>query len=272
MSELSPQARALLDAGRRESAPTEADRERLRQALCATLGPLPAPDATSTRAMEPAASALPPGAAPVSWAVKLVVAVALGGVGLGSWALWGPSSDPREQQGEARAPRVLPSPVLPAPRAPPAASPATEAESPTTSATATPPAPSPAPRAARPKAQTFAPLDLTTADHAAQPSEEPGPSPAATAQGTLADELRLLREAQIAAKEGSPRRTLELLDEHARLYPQGALREERTAARIVALCARGRLAEAAEEAEVFLDENPSSPYASKVRDSCALVR
>ena len=73
----------------------------------------------------------------------------------------------------------------------------------------------------------------------------------------------------MAARAGNPSKALQLLDDHARRFPRGTLREERIAARVHALCALGRRSEASEEAETFLAETPQSPYASRVRDSCA---
>ncbi len=59
------------------------------------------------------------------------------------------------------------------------------------------------------------------------------------------------------------------LDEHATRFPQGALVEERIAARVLALCSVGRVANARVEAQRFLVARPRSPLAAQVRGSCA---
>jgi hypothetical protein len=99
----------------------------------------------------------------------------------------------------------------------------------------------------------------------------PTPVPAAPPSSSLAEELSLLHQAQTALKASQPRRALTLLEAHATRFPDGALREERRAARIVALCELGRMAEAKEEAKRFLEESPQSPLAGRIRASCAGV-
>jgi hypothetical protein len=59
-----------------------------------------------------------------------------------------------------------------------------------------------------------------------------------------------------------------LLDEHARLYPNGALAEDRAAERVFALCALGDVDQARAEAARFLASHSLSPYASAVQSSC----
>jgi hypothetical protein len=48
------------------------------------------------------------------------------------------------------------------------------------------------------------------------------------------------------------------------------LGEERTAARVVALCGAGRQAEGRSLATTFLARHPSSPLAPRVRSACGL--
>jgi hypothetical protein len=119
------------------------------------------------------------------------------------------------------------------------------------------PAPPPAPTdalAARPRLRSAAPPLAP-------------PAPAVT---TLREETSLLHSAQ-AALRTDPARALELLDEHARRFPSGVLREERSAARVLALCALGRAAEARAEAARFVATWPRSLHADRVRASCALA-
>jgi RNA polymerase sigma-70 factor (ECF subfamily) len=81
-------------------------------------------------------------------------------------------------------------------------------------------------------------------------------------------EIALLSEAQKALSAGQPERALQFLDEHARTFPRGTLAEERTAARIVALCKLGRVAKAKSEAAAFLQRLPDSPLSERVRVAC----
>jgi hypothetical protein len=90
----------------------------------------------------------------------------------------------------------------------------------------------------------------------------------APSTGTVAQETRLLRLADQAMRSGDPRRALDLLDEHARTFPNGILAEERSVERVSALCTLGRVAEAREEATRFLRATPDSPLAESVRSSC----
>lgn len=84
----------------------------------------------------------------------------------------------------------------------------------------------------------------------------------------VADETRLLRSANQALHAGDAARALTLLEEHARLYPHGILTEERSAERVSALCALGRIDDAKLEAARFLVSTPDSPLAASVRASC----
>jgi outer membrane protein assembly factor BamD (BamD/ComL family) len=90
----------------------------------------------------------------------------------------------------------------------------------------------------------------------------------ALAPSTVAAELRLVREAQAQLRAGQTERALASLAEHARLYPQGVLREERAAARVLALCSLGRGEQARVEAEAFARVAPRSPYAGGLRRPC----
>ncbi len=60
----------------------------------------------------------------------------------------------------------------------------------------------------------------------------------------LAEEVSLLSRAEMALHSGKPGVALDVLNEHERRFGNGLLREERIAARIQALCAVGRQAEA----------------------------
>ncbi|XXX72570.1 hypothetical protein WMF30_33465 [Sorangium sp. So ce134] len=95
-----------------------------------------------------------------------------------------------------------------------------------------------------------------------------GSASASPAGSTLPGELALLRSAQGALRAGDAGRALALLEEHTAEYREGALREERRAARVFALCALGRIDESRAEAVRFLRDAPRSPLAERVRAAC----
>lgn len=70
-------------------------------------------------------------------------------------------------------------------------------------------------------------------------------------------------------RDGDPDAALQSLDALGSAQPNGALAEERLAARVVALCAAGRIDEAKAAAADFLARYPGSVQASQVRASCA---
>ncbi|HEY5956723.1 MAG TPA: hypothetical protein VIV60_09230 [Polyangiaceae bacterium] len=64
------------------------------------------------------------------------------------------------------------------------------------------------------------------------------------ARDKLADEVAVLARAQAALRSGRPASALDVLNEYERKFSNGLLAEECTAARVHALCALGRTAEA----------------------------
>jgi hypothetical protein len=93
------------------------------------------------------------------------------------------------------------------------------------------------------------------------------PPPASSA--TLSAEIALLSQANALLAGGDPARALALLDEHRRLYPRGALVEERDAARVLALCGAGRHSEGIAARGRFLREHATSPQLARVQNACA---
>jgi hypothetical protein len=87
---------------------------------------------------------------------------------------------------------------------------------------------------------------------------------------SLRDETRVLEAAQRELASGRARSALSLLDEHEKRFPSGALGEERSAARVLSLCALGRTEEARRTATAFLEGSPRSPLIPRLRGSCAL--
>jgi hypothetical protein len=82
------------------------------------------------------------------------------------------------------------------------------------------------------------PTATVTAAAAPAPARSARPQPSASVD--LEGEMALLASAQGAIQRGDYASALAKLDEHQRAYPGGVLSEERTAARVVALCGAGR--------------------------------
>ncbi len=88
-----------------------------------------------------------------------------------------------------------------------------------------------------------------------------------TQRTTLREEIAHLRRVQAALRQGDGVRALQLLDAHSTGDRQFAA--ERSAARILALCASGRVAEARRAAQVFVRRFPNSVQRSAIARSCA---
>ena len=95
------------------------------------------------------------------------------------------------------------------------------------------------------------------------------PPAAKTNADTLREEIELVKSANALLRDGKPEQARALLDQHSEKFASGALREEREAARILALCALGKEREAQAAAARFLQESPRSMQAAHVRASCA---
>jgi outer membrane protein assembly factor BamD (BamD/ComL family) len=98
----------------------------------------------------------------------------------------------------------------------------------------------------------------------------PTAKPSADA-ASIAAEVALMQRAQSALAAGDSARSLEALDALSARHPDGVLREEREAARVLALCASGRVDEARALGQRFLAQTPNSVQAARVRGSCAFT-
>ncbi len=85
----------------------------------------------------------------------------------------------------------------------------------------------------------------------------------------IASELALLKSAQRELASANASQSLALLDDHARRYPEGALKAERLGARVFALCQLGQVEQARAAAREFLSVAGSSPLVPRVLASCA---
>ena len=89
------------------------------------------------------------------------------------------------------------------------------------------------------------------------------------AASDLGREARLLARAKEALNAGSPELALEHLRDHTRSFPEGSLREARSALRIESLCVLGRVREARGEAAALRRDYPDSSVARRLTDPCA---
>jgi len=86
---------------------------------------------------------------------------------------------------------------------------------------------------------------------------------------SAARELKLLSAAQAALRDADGQRAIDLLDQHAKSCPSATFWEERSAARVLALCLLHRKAQALGEAEQLVSRAPRSPLLARLRSSCA---
>jgi hypothetical protein len=84
---------------------------------------------------------------------------------------------------------------------------------------------------------------------------------------SVREELALLAEVQAALRRGDGASALRRLDAHVTTDRQ--LAAERSAARVLALCALGRVQEARRAAAVFVREHPGSVQRDAVERACA---
>ena len=260
MSELGPDARAILRNGRDGDNPSPADRTRIHAALMATIAAGAAttlanqasaatPDITPDLSLPTSIGIGKPIAATVFGSIfaKGMLVVVLGAAG--AWLAW-PTTPNKPMNGSSGIP-----------------------DKPVASIAATAAAPAPDSSAEVAPESPMAPLVEVSEQII---SAKPAPIAASTASAEVPDEsedsllaeTQRLREAHGAMQNGDAEKALELLSEKAAEDEGQKLREERAAARVLALCKLGRVEEAQAEAEAFLSQNPRSPLADRVRKAC----
>jgi len=268
VSDLSSETRGLLDRAREGDGMPRGHRTVLRRRLALALG-VAAPMALSTTALASAAL----------WAARGLAVV--GVAGLVHLAVPGHSSDAvpsprlvkaatatlRPSVAERRAPLPAPTEVPPVPVPVPSESHPVPALVPVPVFAVVP-----VPHPPVPITQTAIAVHSPIAPRAAialpvSPGALiPDPSPR---EDSLAAEVRLLGDAEVAIASGDGSRALERLAEHDRLFPGGALAPEASALRVDALCAAGRTEDAAVEATRFEERYPGSPLARRFASTCA---
>jgi RNA polymerase sigma-70 factor (ECF subfamily) len=113
---------------------------------------------------------------------------------------------------------------------------------------------------AAPQPDPKAPSIASTHDPRAKQAAAPN-----TPASTLAEEVALLSKATSALHSGQASRALNILAEHQRKFPRGALAAERRGARAQALCQLGRKEEARATLQAL---SPSSPLAARAKSAC----
>jgi hypothetical protein len=235
MTELGPTERRLLLALRAADEPTDADRTRVRARVLAKLG------VASGVVSIAAKSAAAPAAA--SWKVGAAIVAVIGATGGAAWFAATPEASPAGDVTTRNTPRASDRHAKPA-----------QANEP------------PRPIAESQERGASSPA-LDTARTAEARAQKP-PAAARQPSADLDGELALLEGAQQALKQGDSARALAQLERHAAEHPAGVLATERIAIRAVALCESGKMTEGQREAKRFLERNPKSPLAVRVRAAC----
>ena len=250
MSDLGPDARALLDAARGGDEPNDGDRRRVGAVIARRVGLGAAVLGTAATASSSAGGATIAAAGAASFGVgKLALVVVgivtvVGAVGGGAYVV----HRARTVHPAQTAARVVTAPLSFA-----------------SNTSLAPPPPAPLATSVEPVAQAPEPPAVATVATAATVA----PAKASAKKSTLEEELLLMQQAQSALGSGQPGKALVLLDEHAARFPNGTLSEERAGARVLALCALHR-GDAKKAGEAFLVAHPTSPLAARVRTACDL--
>ncbi|WP_437633958.1 hypothetical protein [Sorangium sp. So ce854] len=257
MSQLGPLSRSIIEAARNGDRSTAADRARVRAKLRRSLALGAA--ATAGGAAK-AGLAMVPAKAVLPWGIAALLAPAAVVAAL------------HATQGEPEAaPRASKAAAVVAERARAAAAPrpaASDDSAPPGSPREPAPPIEPAEEGKRldpPRAARERPATPTRAPRSA-PLRGPEAPLEAPAEDPLVAETRRLREVHEALRRGDAERALSLLD-----APDAGgqeLREERTAARVLALCKLGKGAEGRAAMLDFLRSSPGSPYSDRVRAAC----
>ncbi len=256
MTELSPVARALIDAGAPGDQPTADDRARIRGRLSAQLGAaaLGAGVVTSVAAHATSASAASTTAATKGlasigfWGAtgKLFIGASIVGVASATLLVGVPASPKETAKGSAPSATVVqgaPRPAQPA-----------EVPAPAVGALVMPDALESEREGAEEKREVRVQRPRRAARSA-------GPAPE-----SLAEELSLIGAAQAALRRGDAPGALEAVEAHQTRFAHGALREERQAVQMIARCMLGERDDAALAS--YLEQAADGPLKQRVVQRC----
>jgi outer membrane biosynthesis protein TonB len=231
MTKLTPEAQAILDAGRDAlSAPPGTKEEVLASVEASIANPA-------------AGNALGQAAGGASSGKLLLVLALVAGIGGGLWLF----SGDRDQAATKAKPVAVAEPE-PVADPEPVAEPEPEPEPEPVAEPDPEPEPEPVAKPKKPKRKIEAPPSANT----------------------LLAERRLIAAAQVAIRKGDYARARSLLGEHKTQFPRGILAPERDAARAIALCLDDEQDSGADAARAFLRKHKNSPLAKRVKSSCDL--
>jgi hypothetical protein len=268
MTELSPEARSLIESAHQADDPTANDRERIKGRLAMQLGAaaFTAAAVSSSTAAAAGAGAMSQTASAASAAggVKAGLFASLGGLGkvlvtaslvgtLGATGVLTLAGTP-EREGRAK-------PEVAQPRAQPVEVPR-EAPKP-----ATIPEPVVQELPSEKSIPTSAPAPVVPAVRKVARSARPSPE-ASPATSDLSAELALLNGAQWALRQGQAAQALSMAREHETRFPQGALGAERAGIEALARCALGH--EGARVVEELARVAPDSPVLARAKRACGV--
>ncbi len=266
MNQLTPEARAIIDAASVAEAPPARAKKRIHAAILAGI---------ATGAAEGTAGA---GAATASaaagWGVglKLLLPLMIAGFGAGGAYVAGVFDAGVEDAGEQSAVSSQQSAVNRS-EPPPATEPMAATEPMPTTESEPMPTTEPEPAGSAEPAPVAEPAPEPKPKKIARakprPKHLPAPVPALATASSIAEEMRLIGRARKALGAGDNAAAVAIAAEHAQRFPSGQLTQERDAVRVRARCNRGD-ANARGAAEKFLARWPKSPYAAQVRGSCKL--
>ena len=262
MTDLSPEAKELLRQAHTAFSPPDGRIEAVRSAIQAQITAFPG---ATPSISSPASGVATRAVAAAGWgtgqtvASSLVIA-ALGAGGLTAWLLADRSS-----------PRPLVSIEAPSRVQPVSAAPAEPADE-GIPLSATPPSldPTPAWQASPADLPPSSKLLSSPRDRARGSNRKTLLEPASPARvpDSLAEEVRLLRDARSALDRGEAAQALRVLNDHEKRFQRGTLYEERLATRVQALCALGLVDGARSTAQQLERAAPRSPHLARVRASC----
>ena len=240
MSDLSSDGKALVQAAKRADRPSDADRKRVLAALQARLG-----DAAVFAPGQVRAPSAGGGAAEADASrVPFVKWAWVGSAVLVAGALW---LVPRSS---GQGVKMAPAPSASARESALKAASVIRADAPPTAVVS--------------GSATVAPsANPSVATSASSPQKA-----AARSRDGLAEEVALLSRAETELHAGRAAKALLAIAEHQRKFPRGVLAEERTAARIQALCALGRRDEANAQLGQLLRLSPNSAHEERARQAC----
>jgi len=251
--DLSEGAKALVQAGRRADRPSQTDRERVALALRQRLG-----DATLLASSVAQARRATDGTRVLR--SKVLTWGVVGSSVLVAGVAWLAARFEHDRGGSDARVSATASLAQTVASAVPSASAASSTELP-----ASTPVPMPVPAPA--SAASAAASPLVAPRDGANRSAEPARAVTRSHDG-LAEEVALLSRAETELHAGRPSQALVAIAEHQRKFPRGSLAEERTAAKIQALCALGRNEEANAQLRQLLHISPKSALEERSRQAC----